>query len=263
MPQTPVALRSTQWHQFAPPGPLTSKLKSKLAREAGELFERWQQAANYVQRIAQEHVELEQKLASARSDLERAQGREISSLGKDRALPAAERLAGVEVEMKSRSTNGKSLGEQAREQAAGAREVYAQFVGSHWRALVEEHRGFAEKISAPYAEALQTFREATDGLLDQHDELCQSLRHVIGATEPFGNADLPRTSRESSGYERLAFPSADALERRAQWEVGEAERRRQYEEKLASDEAERLREEAEDEATGRRRYRPLVRPIAA
>ncbi len=242
MPQNPIALKTSRWQPFAPPGPLSSKLSSKLSKEAAELYAGWKRAEAYVSELGQQHVELEQKLQQARADLGRAQAREVASFGRDRALGAAERVAALEVEVKSRTpVSGVSLGEQAREQAEGARGAYSAFLAAHWKALTEEHRALAEKIHKPYAAALASFQEATAGLLDEHDELCQSLRHVIGGTEPFLENDLPRTTRELSGYEKLPAPSPESLERRQAWEVAEAERGRLFQEKLDRENAERKR----------------------
>lgn len=215
------------WVPFAPPGPLSKKLKSKLSREAASLFEAWQQAEVYIRELAQQHAELEQRFRDAQRDLERAQAREVASMGRDRALPAAERLAGVETELKARSSlTGVSLAERAREQAEGAREVYGQFLREHWRALVEEHKADAEQVSKAYNALYAKFTEATASLLDEHDEITQSLRHVLGGTEPFLEGDLPATTRETSGYERVPMPSPESLERRQAYEVREAEERR-------------------------------------
>lgn len=215
------------WRPFAPPGPLSKKLKSKLSQEAASLFEAWQRAEVYIRELAQEHVELEQRHKDAHRDLERAQAREVASMGKDRALPAAERLAAVETEVKARTgVSGVSFTERAREQAQGAMEVYRDFLAAHWRALVEEHKADAERVNKAYGEAFAKFTEATASLLDEHDEITQSLRHVLGGTEPFLEGDLPVTTRETSGYERVAMPSPESLERRQKFEVAAAEERR-------------------------------------
>ncbi len=210
-----------RWQPFGGDNALSDKLKGAAAKEARRLYEEWQGAEVYAAQIMADAAALPDRLREAARALEHARQREVETLGAENAIEEAKKLAALEIEAKA---SGGDRREQARDEVARRREALEEFLVANWHELVQEHRAHAEKINKQWLAAEATFEEAVAGLRDQHDELCASLRCVIGNVQPFTSSDVPRGSREKSGYELLAFPSSESLERREQWEAGAGER---------------------------------------
>ena len=154
------------------------------------------------------------------------------------------------------------VGTKAKEAAAGAKAVLEEYLDNHSGELLDEARPLAEQLQKQWQAAESVFEKAVEGLRDQHDDLCETLGFAIGRSEPYRQSDLPRTSRERSGYELLAAPTSEALKRRERWAADEAARVKAYNEQIARDEAERKRREESEASGGNQRYTSLTQQRA-